>query len=155
ERADPAAGVSQGSRRSDLRSEIRNRTDTLLRAVDFLSAPRERDQMKMCVDESRENRRPRSAEHLRSCMAQAEDLRLVTESRDPAGDHRDGPGARPVSIARPHAAEEDEIGPQGRGGQSEEGSGLASLSFMSLPQQDVAPVPGLLQRISVPQFSQM
>src|SRR5262245_37450307 len=80
ERADPAAGVSQGSRRSDLRSEIRNRTDTLLRAVDFLSAPRERDQMKMCVDESRENRRPRSAEHLRSCMAQAEDLRLVTES---------------------------------------------------------------------------
>jgi hypothetical protein len=155
ERTDPAPGGSRRGDRADLRNELRHRTDSLLGAVDFLYAPCERDQMKMRVDESRENRRLTPAEHFRACAAQPEDVHLVAESGDVAVDHRDGSRAWALSVPGPHTAEEDEIGPQGPGGQSEEGSGLASLSFMSLPQQDVAPVPGLLQRISVPQFSQM
>src|SRR5439155_19675696 len=69
EGADPATGGSQGSRRSDLRNEVRHRTDALLRAVDFLCPPCERDQVKMCVDESREDRRLTSAKNLRGCAA--------------------------------------------------------------------------------------
>jgi hypothetical protein len=68
------------------------------------------------------------------------------ELEDPSRPHRDRAGGRPVAERPDAGVLEEPVG----AGQSEEGSGFASFTFISWPQHVTVPVLPLLQRISVP-----
>jgi len=102
--------------------------DARPRAVEVRRARGEGMEVEMRVDEPREDGRPPAVEALGPTAGEPRDLGLRADRQDaPAGDgERGGGGSVRVERHDPRVLEQ----PVG-GGQSEEGSGFASFSFIS------------------------
>jgi hypothetical protein len=111
----------------------------------------EREEMEMRIDEAREHDRATTVDALDVPPGERPEHGAVTDRENAAGTDGDRTrgGRVPIEGHHPRPIEEPV-----RGAQSEDGSGFASLTFISWLQHVTLPLPALLQRISVPQVSQ-
>ena len=114
---------------------------------------RQREEMEMRVDQPGENGRAATVDPLGARTDQIAQLGPRSDSEDGSVPERDGTCRRPTRIERddPRVLEQPVCAARA---QSDEGSGLASFTFISWSQHTMLPLPALLQRISVPQVSQ-
>ena len=116
-----------------------------VRTVEVRVARGEREEMQVRIDQARQDRRAGAVDPLRPRARRARRGPPIADRDDTRADDRQRRRVRASRDAGTNARVLEEVA-----GQSDDGSGFASLSFISPPQHSIAPVPGLLQSTSTP-----
>jgi hypothetical protein len=106
--------------------------------------------MEMRIDHPGDDRGAPAVDPLRITAGGARDGGRLADGEDARAVDRERRGDGTPRVTRQDAAVLEEIAD----GQSDDGSGFASLSFISPSQHWSAPVPGLLHSTSTPHLSQ-
>jgi len=121
------------------------------RAVEVHPARGQGEEVEVRIDQPGQHRRAPAVDPLGGGSGEPVEARRRAQREHPPAAHRDRLRDGPARVEGhdPRVLEQ----PVGTI-QSEDGSGFASLTFISWLQHVMLPVPGLLHRISVPQVSQ-
>jgi hypothetical protein len=147
--ADPVPVVRPGRARAHRRQHVGHPAER--GAVEMRLARGEREEMEVRIDQTGKHRRPRAVDATARATGHAAHVGRASDRQDAAAADRDRACRRRTGVEchDPGALEYPGIVRQ-----SDDGSGFASLSFISWSQQLSSPPPGLLHSTSAPQESQ-
>jgi hypothetical protein len=135
---------------ADRGEEIVDRPDPRRLAIQVRRARCEAEEVQVRIDQTGEHRRAAAVEPLGGGTREGPHVRRRPERQHTSA--ADGERARDRAVrveGQDAGVLQQPVGAR----QSEDGRGLASLTFISWPQHVTLPLPGLLHRISVPQVS--